>query len=352
MTQHLSDKIRIVSFFLIIVVLYIHSGFHADEINGMYLNNFVQEFISGKIGRLAVPLFFMISGYLFFRNTQNGLNSIFIKIRKRINTLLIPYIIGCLFFVAFSLLVGFLPVVSHYMNGNILELFNQSILQILKYIFWSSESGVPMAFQLWFLRDLIFIVACSPILYYIIKYLRWWALALFFGLSLIPGIEELSIFSSVFWFVSGGILSFTNAPVVFNKTKWGCVVLTIYLFISLFEQIYGGGYFVHFQKILILMGIVGVWLCYDHLVNRKFSLKENKWLTMMCRFSFFIYVFHEPTINIVRKAIVILLGKNSVGYLLSYLLSPIIFSILAIAIGIYLKKLFPKSYSILVGGRI
>lgn len=98
MNQYLSDKLRILSFISIVLVLYIHSQFTADEIASMCLNNYVQNFWSGMIGRCAVPLFYIISGYLFFMKIPNGMVSILGKIRKRMRTLLVPYIIGCLFF--------------------------------------------------------------------------------------------------------------------------------------------------------------------------------------------------------------------------------------------------------------
>lgn len=64
MTQFLSDKLRALSLISILFVLYIHSGFHSDEIEGMMWNYRCQEFISGMLGRCAVPLFYVISGYL------------------------------------------------------------------------------------------------------------------------------------------------------------------------------------------------------------------------------------------------------------------------------------------------
>lgn len=65
MTQYLSDKFKVLSLISIILVLYIHSGFHdyPNEIQGMVFNANLQSFISGMIGRCAVPLFYAISGY-------------------------------------------------------------------------------------------------------------------------------------------------------------------------------------------------------------------------------------------------------------------------------------------------
>lgn len=105
MTQYLSDKIKILSFVAIILVLYIHSVFHdyPHEILGMKFNHFLQCVISEQIGRCAVPLFFMISGYLFFLNVSS-LRDVLRKMNKRVNSLFIPSyycsnILSCIFVV-------------------------------------------------------------------------------------------------------------------------------------------------------------------------------------------------------------------------------------------------------------
>lgn len=102
MNQYFSEKIKVVSFFSIILVLYIHSGFHdyPHEIAGMQFNFLLQDIISGEIGRCAVPMFYMISGYLFFLNVES-INDVYHKMRKRVHTLLIPYVVACLFFPLF-----------------------------------------------------------------------------------------------------------------------------------------------------------------------------------------------------------------------------------------------------------
>lgn len=205
MTQYLSDKLRILSLISIIFVLYIHSGFHADEIEGMVVNDRVQEFVSGMMGRCAVPLFYVISGYLFFLRVPEGMKSIYGKMRKRVRTLVVPYIIGCLFFVGFGVLMAVLPGVSKYMNSSLMPLFSKPIGEILRSIFYDADNGAPCAFQLWFLRDLILIVATSPLWYLCLKHLKWGFVAVVFVLTYfdVPHVP----FYSLFWFVLGGQLT-------------------------------------------------------------------------------------------------------------------------------------------------
>lgn len=207
MTQYLSDKLRVLSLISIIFVLYIHSGFHADEIEGMVINDRVQEFVSGMMGRCAVPLFYMISGYLFFLKVPKGMNSIYGKMRKRVGTLVVPYIIGCLFFVGFGVLMAVLPGVSKYMNSSVMPLFSKPMGEILRSIFYDAGNGSPCAFQLWFLRDLIIIVATSPLWYLCLKRMKWAFVVVTFVLTYLQ--IPHAPFYALFWFVLGG--QFVNA---------------------------------------------------------------------------------------------------------------------------------------------
>jgi surface polysaccharide O-acyltransferase-like enzyme len=216
MNQYLSDKIKIFSAVAILAVLYIHSGFHADEIEGMGLNHYVQEMISGMLGRCAVPLFYLISGYLFFSNISNGIYSIIKKIKKRTRTLLIPYIIGCVFFVFFYVMVEIIPDTSKFMNSMMTPLFKKDWTTIIVSIFYNSGNGSPLAFQLWFLRDLIILILLSPIWFLLFKYLRWSWIAVAFLLNYF----SISIFPvyALFWFGFGCALANTCMSAKYN---WG-----------------------------------------------------------------------------------------------------------------------------------
>jgi len=351
-SNYLSDKIKTLSFILIILVLYIHSGFHANEITGMYWNDFIQEYISGKIGRLAVPLFFMISGYLFFFNTDNGIVIIKRKIRSRIKSLVVPYLYGCFYFTVFVFALQFVPGINDHVNGGGLTVLNRPLLLVIKNLFWiGTNSNAPFAFHLWFIRDLIVIVALTPILYYLLGCLKWWLILMLFALTLISIVPS-SLFSSLFWFSLGAIFSLTEANIDYKKSLLGILILSLYLSFSLLELISGFIIPEPILKLLIILGIVGIWFSYDFMVSNGFSLKEHQWFSIASGFTFFIYLFHEPTLNIVRKVIVAFLGKNSMGYLISYLLSPFIFVLTMVYIGLLLKRFIPKIYSNLVGGRI
>jgi peptidoglycan/LPS O-acetylase OafA/YrhL len=314
----------------------------------MALNSYIQSMISGMIGRCAVPLFYIISGYLFFYKVPNGMRSIVEKMKKRVRTLLVPYIIAAVFFVAFGVLVAIIPGTSQFMNSTVLPLFEKDWITILISIFYDAGNGSPMAFQLWFLRNLILLVLFSPIWYLAFKYLKWgWLVILFVSNYL--SLHYFPVYA-LFWFSLGGALIKVNMTK--EQPKLGIVSLIIFLCLCFIQLFYpDSGLWTHLKIPVVFLGVTAIWFMYAVLVPQSFSLSSHKWLAKVCSFTFFIYLFHEPTLNIVRKLVVFALGKNETGYLVSYLVSPWIFIVLAIMIGIIFNRYIPKIYGIAVGGR-
>ncbi len=203
MNQYLSDKFRVISLLSAILVLYIHSGFHDNEIQGMPINHITQNVISGSLGSMAVPVFYILSGFLFFLKVPSGMLSIFQKMRKRIHTILIPYLIGCTFCLLFFIATATLPGVSRFMNGEF------SLLSLpLPELLWTTfvGEGHPLAFQLWFLQDLIVIVAFAPLLYIALTRMKW-AFAILAFVASIATSPTTSIATSLFWSSLGGLIA-------------------------------------------------------------------------------------------------------------------------------------------------
>lgn len=353
MTQYLSDKLRVLSLISIIFVLYIHSRFQPNEIMGMAYYDKIRLFTSEMIGRCAVPLFYLISGYLFFMKVPDGVKSIGRKIRKRIKSLLIPYFIGCVFFVIFYSFIALLPWTSNLINSSssIMPLFQKPYSIILISIFYDGGTGYPCAFQLWFLRDLILIVATSPLWYLCLKHLKWGFVAVVFVLTYfdVPHVP----FYSLFWFVLGGQLTKVKIEMGGNgRTKVAIFGLFLFLIISIIQLFFPDIINWSLLRIpIILLGIIGAWGLYDVVLGKDFSLSRHQWLGIACQFTFFIYLFHEPTLNIVRKLIVVVLGKNEFGYMSSYLISPWIFTVCAVFAGLLFRKYLPRVYDVCTGGR-
>ena len=169
MTAYMSDKLRVLSFLSIILVIYGHMFYtEGTDMPGL---NIVESFFCQGICLLAVPLFFVISGYLFFLRCPNGVNSIWPKIRKRGKTLLMPYLlmntVALLFYIVLNLIIDRVSALSNVVNFRILQSMQEiGVGKALLGFYWTD----PVAFQLWFVRDLMVVVLFSPAIYYLLKY--------------------------------------------------------------------------------------------------------------------------------------------------------------------------------------
>ena len=98
----LSQTIAFLRFPLIVGVLLIHSnpekvaiikGMNIISPDGHWFYDNISYLFSHIFAAVAVPLFFFISGYLFFYKTTAFTKSVYgRKLKKRAHTLLIPYI--------------------------------------------------------------------------------------------------------------------------------------------------------------------------------------------------------------------------------------------------------------------
>lgn len=348
MPQYLSDKIKVCSFISIILVLYIHSDFHEtrNEIQGMCFNIMLQTFISEKIGRLAVPLFFMISGYLFFVKVI-GIKDVLKKQKKRIKTLLIPYIIAALFLPLFYTLLLFIPWASKYVNSSNNGFFEGNILDVLYRLYIDSGTGSPYGFHLWFLRDLVLIVILSPILFYLRQLdKRGYVVCL---LLVLISFFDIPFISSLFWFLFG---NYAINKMDIKNNVGAIILLVVYIIICVVEvwiPISSEDYYL--EKLIEVIGVWAFWNAYNLCFAKSFKLAKYRLVEKACGFTFFVYLYHEPTINIVRKLLVLPFGKNEYGFAISYIMSPWIFAIIAIVVGIVLKKFSTRIYRICIGGR-
>lgn len=340
-----STKIGNISFILILMVVYIHS-YYLESVH-YTLSNGIQKIV-GSITDVAVPLFYAISGFLFF-NGVSEVSDCLPKIKKRVHTLIIPYLIWNIIFVLWYVLLSLLPIGSLYVNSDVLS--GLSLLRPIESFYCLFVE--PAGFHLWFLRDLIVFVIISPLLYYLIKYTKWFA---FIILVILTG---WMIRCWLSYFVLGGIVVMYKSQIIdFFKTILGrrltiCCVL-VYLGYSIFSgfenaKMEDGIVYNYLFQFYILIPIIAIWGGYDLIVNENHP--QLKLLIKNANYTFFIYLFHEPTFNILKKIGIKVLGNSEFALIGLYLINPILMVITSIAIGKLLRKYVPCIYKILTGNR-
>lgn len=196
------------------------------QFNGIDLFNLFRTFISRILCQIAVPAFYILSGYYFFFSVESkicrsGFWNVFIqKFRRRFFTLFIPYVIWNLIYVAWTLKFSIIDICFH--HGSVSQLIqffgdNGGILKML----WCSSSWdrgyadilgtigtntAPVLIPLWFIRDLMVTVLLTPLIFVLIRRLG----VLFIGIigggflaGISTGIPGLSL-ASIFFFSIGG----------------------------------------------------------------------------------------------------------------------------------------------------
>lgn len=159
--------------------LNIHGVSHGLDNPDWFFN--IVNLISEVVARICVPLFFMISGFLFFYKVRFDKDIYIRKLKSRVRTLLIPFLIWNAIAIAWQL-KGNLPIVSgfyHPMEVHITfnRVFNTFFCNSgnAGIIVSSASTGdnfqevYPINVPLWYVRDLMMLVVISPVVYWMIK---------------------------------------------------------------------------------------------------------------------------------------------------------------------------------------
>lgn len=353
-SKYNSEKIYVLNLFLILLVLYIHS-YYLEAVD-YPVAAALQKFTGNNgLSRVAVPLFFLLSGMLFF-NGVTKVEQCFQKQKKRVRSLLIPYLLWNIIFVLWYVVLQNIPGVGGFINSDMVgKVMGGSLFNGIRELFWT-----PVAFQLWFLRDLLFIVLLAPGLYYLIKYVKWFSpiiamatMELLVGCGFFVAINyELYRIDGIAFFCLGAGISMYSSLEQMDRwlSKPIMAVTAIIYFGNAVWQVIGADFNVWYNFLTALCGCVVVWKGYDWLASLKL-FPNSKPLTPYLGYSFFIYLFHEPTINIIKKLGLKVLGEHEWSMILLYSVNPLIMCAIAIIVAKILQKYLPLTYRLLTGGR-
>lgn len=188
----ISEAIKCIRFPLIVVVVMIHIFQDADKlaVHGHSLTVGYPEwfytfmyFMAEGIGRVAVPVFFAISGYLFFYRVRDFTPELYkSKLSKRVKSLLVPYLIWNTLFIGLFFLKGVPPLSSFYPSAANFQISTYWLLN--SYI---GLDGYPLLYPLWYVRDLMIIVLISPIVYYFVRKIKYVYMAILGVLTIVGG---------------------------------------------------------------------------------------------------------------------------------------------------------------------
>lgn len=338
---------------LAILVVLIHCGMdtlmHEVVISGFFsavIYYFIQ--ILGAVVRLAVPCFFLMSGYLFFTKLSVWDWNIYAdKVHRRIYTILIPYIVWNL--LTFS--IDLLPYTCNVLTGRCA--FTDMLIYVrdnIWSVFYDGNAGkYPWDFPLWFLRDLMVMMVLSPLFYFLLRRLGFVLIALLFGAYISGHWFNILGFSmdAFLYFFTGAYLSMKghNIMTICLKYKYLIAIVSLCSLICLISNC-SPLIFKYSNCIFLYSGVFAFFLLSSWLVLR-YEVVPNKTFVDS---SFFVYAFHaaylipmvgSPCVAIMKVLHVIVPGDSIAEDIFCRLSAPILTAFVAVCVFMFLRKYLP-----------
>lgn len=148
------NKVNTLSAILALLVVFFHSYAFMDGPQDTFAYHF-QFFICQDLAQGAVPTFFALSGFLFYRSFD--MSQLKRKWKSRIHSLVIPYLIWNAVYTAYFWLAAKTPVVS-------MEAFPLDAEHLIKGILFHEYNG-----PFWYMLQLILLTALCPLIDCIMK---------------------------------------------------------------------------------------------------------------------------------------------------------------------------------------
>ena len=295
--------------------------------------------------QVCVPSFFVISGYLFFHGIKHFTFTIYgEKLKRRVRTLLIPYVLWNIFCAGLFL---FKVSVLHFPGLGIIE---NGIVDWTKFfegfVYIQQVSGFPYAFAFWFIRNLIIFIILAPVVWMIAR--KWWSVALFFIIKIVFGLKLYGIE----WFIIGAACSLNQ--VKFENLKDRFYLFPIfgvsYLLSGIAREYYGMPGTI--ESILFIMEVVSAF-CFLYAVSLRFTVLHNgRLMQFLYSSTFFIYAFHQCFCTVNAKFWIHVYGCETVFTTLAAFVSSFL-TLVLISLSVYLMLRFlsPGFLGIITGKR-
>ena len=350
--EHLA-RLDVLRFPLIVLIVYLHAtGYTANFADGSRTLANAEivagvQAITGSIARVAVPLFFMISGFLFFRGAAFSTAIYRAKLRSRVKSLLIPFLFWNLALFALVAVGQHVPGLAPFFNGQTPPLTTMSPFQMVDAVIGITR--YPTAYQFWFIRDLMVLVVLSPLLWLAARYAGWVALAVL-AIGWIFNIWPVSIpaIEPTLFFYLGGLSAIRGWSLfVVDRFGWWLVPL----FAVLLGVHCAEGLMYQTEYSLHPVMVVGLILALK--ASRRLA-ESDQWrarLVALGGASFFVFATHEPLVTIGKKLSFHALPLTAGTVLMTYAVLPVLVICLALLVHHALKIVAPGFLRVVTGGR-
>ena len=332
------------SFILSLMVVWVHSenvDLFLGEIGRESRVYRLEFFFAQTLGQIAVPGFFMISAYLFYRNFQ--FSKTVSKWKSRCKSLLLPYVLWNILYYLGYVVVTRLSFVKKIIGKEPVAFGLKELFQAVAYYKYN-----PV---FWYLFQLLLLVVLAPFLYWIICR-KWsgllWLLLLITALWKNVSLPILNL-DALFYYSAAGYAVLFSEKVEGENTSSGKKIWFAILILCWLTLWFLGrpGATLHFTPVhTVLTRLLGVLIFYSILKEIPFRPA-----TSTVKNSFFLYAIHFPWARFFNKAGAVLFKGNQGAAAVFFLTMPFLILGISKVLGELLKHTVPGIYEILSGGR-
>lgn len=344
LTYESSNTLNYLKCILCIGVVFIHARYFPDltvlgiqNIKEYKVYNAIDSYYNIEfLNCTCVPLFFLISGYLFFYNIPEQYDFGVFKRKwvSRVRSLLVPYLICNGLFLIYVIAIDLL-------HG---EHVNISVLQA----FWSYTGGYPLMAPTWYLRDLMVVCLFAPIIWLVIRYTNiilpltltiCWLTNFWYE---VPGLG----IRAFLFFTIGAFIAYKKADIiefVSPRKPWYIHSLTFFILYGIF--IYNSSEIIH--KMAILASFP-VWICFARFITLGINKKCS---SAFVTGTFFVFLYHFSIAHRVPVYLTRLFGVSEFSVVLCYFMGAIITTLSLLLVYYLGKKFMPHLFTLIVGGR-
>lgn len=317
MDDKLKCGIASIRFPMALLVVLIHCTLNTEQ-------PFLKAFMNGggKLATIAVPIFFFLSGYLFQEGNSN-LEIYKKKIRKRVGSVLVPYIV----FNIFAITVHYIKFPCDINVGNFLY---RLIVE-------------PQDFPLWYLQNLMVLFLLTPLI--MLPRKKWLDFS-YLALTIIV------------------FCSFEGDKVLFLKVRnWGFCFYNIGAFCNrYFHDLLIS------KHVAVLYFILGMAAFVASIVTNKYYLIQyyNLFIVLLLvfnlravgkifsvfksysKYSSFIYFSH----TILVAGVCVNLVNRCFCNIIGYMVTPLLVAAILIIVYKTLNRLMPNTFSLIIGSKV
>jgi len=271
--NRISNKIRNMSFVASLMVVSIHIS--QTSIHGSPAW-WLQEFTKRSICCMAVPFFFVCSGY-FLAKKYNYKEAI----RKRVESILLPYLLWSLIFVVFS---KTLQIIAN-IRANRMLFDNVFVPEQMWTWFGLNPTVHPYCVPYWYMRTLFLLVLISPIIITFVKRKPYLLLTAEYILLLaeVPALYCLQ-WTAIFYFSVGIALQVYYPDIVVSRRliTYSFIVSIPLVLSTVWGHYYGWGLADYSSHLMIPFLLIVFWGI----------VPSASWPIIITRSSFAIYIIH------------------------------------------------------------